>query len=179
VGCGRGRALNLIAGWFPNSRFVGFDLSEEAIAFARHEAKRHGQGNNAFAPRDLSRFDQEADQGAFDLVTTFDAVHDQARPRAVLRGIRRALAPKGVYLAQDIKGSSHVHLNREHPVGTLLYTISCMHCMTVSLAQNGEGLGAMWGREKAEELMREAGFRSIEVHELPHDFQNYYYVCRP
>ena len=54
-----------------------------------------------------------------------------------------------------------------------------MHCMTVSLAQNGEGLGAMWGREKAEELLREAGFGSIEVHELPHDFQNYYYVCRP
>jgi 2-polyprenyl-3-methyl-5-hydroxy-6-metoxy-1,4-benzoquinol methylase len=179
VGCGRGRALNLMAGWFPNSRFVGVDLSNEAIAFARHEAERQGHGNIAFTPRDLSRFDEEADRADYDLVTTFDAVHDQANPRAVLRGIRLSLAPGGVYLAQDIKGSSHVHLNREHPVGTLLYTISCMHCMTVSLAQNGEGLGAMWGREKAEELMGEAGFRSIEVHELPHDFQNYYYVCRP
>jgi 2-polyprenyl-3-methyl-5-hydroxy-6-metoxy-1,4-benzoquinol methylase len=178
VGCGRGRALNLMAGWFPKSRFAGFDLSEEAIAFARHEAERQGHGNVAFAPRDLSRFDQEAERAAFDLITTFDAVHDQANPRAVLRGIRLSLSPDGVYLAQDIKGSSHVHLNREHPVGTLLYTISCMHCMTVSLAQNGEGLGAMWGREKAEELMGEAGFGSIEVHELPHDFQNYYYVCR-
>ena len=75
--------------------------------------------------------------------------------------------------------SSHAHLNRDHPVGTPLYTISCMHCMTVSLAQNGEGLGAMWGRERAEEMMREAGFRSVEVHELPHDFQNYYYICPP
>ena len=178
VGCGRGRALNLMAGWFPNSRFTGFDLSEEAIAFAQGESADRGHRNIAFVARDLSRFDEEAERGAFDLVTTFDAVHDQAYPRAVLRGIRLALAAEGVYLAQDIKGSSHVHLNREHPVGTLLYTISCMHCMTVSLAQNGEGLGAMWGREKAEELMREAGFRSIEVHELPHDFQNYYYVCR-
>jgi SAM-dependent methyltransferase len=179
VGCGRGRALNLMAGWFPDSRFVGLDLSEEAIAFAREEAKRRGRANVAFSVRDLCRFDEEAERAAFDLITTFDAVHDQANPRAVLRGIRLALAADGVYLAQDIKGSSHVHLNREHPVGTLLYTISCMHCMTVSLAQNGEGLGAMWGREQAEELMREAGFRSIEVHELPHDFQNYYYVCRP
>jgi 2-polyprenyl-3-methyl-5-hydroxy-6-metoxy-1,4-benzoquinol methylase len=179
VGCGRGRALNLMAGWFPNSRFVGFDLADEAIAFARQEAERQGHANIAFLSRDLSRFDKEADHAAFDLVTTFDAVHDQANPRAVLRGIRVSLAPDGVYLAQDIKGSSHVHRNREHPVGTLLYTISCMHCMTVSLAQNGEGLGAMSGRERAEELMREAGFRSIEVHELPHDFQNYYYVCRP
>jgi 2-polyprenyl-3-methyl-5-hydroxy-6-metoxy-1,4-benzoquinol methylase len=179
VGCGRGRALNLMAGWFPNSRFVGFDLSDGAIAFARHEAERQGHSNVAFVPRDLSSFDQEVPRADYDLVTTFDAVHDQANPRAVLRGIRLSLAPNGVYLAQDIKGSCHVHLNREHPVGTLLYTISCMHCMTVSLAQDGEGLGAMWGRETAEELMREAGFGSIEVHELPHDFQNYYYVCRP
>jgi SAM-dependent methyltransferase len=178
VGCGRGRAINLMAGWFPNSRFTGFDLSDEAITFAREEAKRGGNVNVTFSARDLTRFDAEAEPAAFDLLTTFDAVHDQANPRAVLRGIRRSLAADGVYLAQDIKGSSHVHLNREHPVGTLLYTISCMHCMTVSLAQNGEGLGAMWGREKAEELMREAGFSGIEVHELPHDFQNYYYICR-
>jgi SAM-dependent methyltransferase len=178
VGCGRGRAINLMAGWYPRSRFVGFDLSDEAIEFGRREAKRQRHANVSLAARDLSRFDEDAAAGAFDLVTTFDAIHDQAKPGAVLRGIYRSLAPDGVYLAQDIKGSSHVHLNRDHPVGTLLYTISCMHCMTVSLAQNGEGLGAMWGREKAEELMREAGFRSIEVHELPHDFQNYYYVCR-
>jgi SAM-dependent methyltransferase len=179
AGCGRGRALNLMAGWFPNSQFTGFDLSEEAIAFAQQDARRLGNGNIKFVARDLSRFDNEAEKGSFDLVTTFDAVHDQANPRALLRGIRASLRPDGVYLAQDIKGSSHAHLNRDHPLGTLLYTISCMHCMTVSLAQNGEGLGAMWGREKAEELIHEAGFSSIEVHELPHDIQNYYYVCRP
>jgi 2-polyprenyl-3-methyl-5-hydroxy-6-metoxy-1,4-benzoquinol methylase len=179
LGCGRGRALNLMAGWFPNSRFVGLDLSEEAIAFAREEAAHAGHGNAAFAVRALSRFDAEAEPASFDFITTFDAVHDQADPHALLRGIRRSLGPDGVYLAQDIKGSSHVHLNREHPLGTLLYTVSCMHCMTVSLAQNGAGLGAMWGREQALELMGEAGFRSIAVHELPHDIQNYYYVCRP
>ena len=179
AGCGRGRALDLMAGWFPNSRFVGYDLSEEAIAFAGVEAKRKGQGNVSFVAQDLSHFGETAEPGAFDLVLTFDAIHDQANPRGVLRGIRRSLADSGVYLAQDIKGSSRVHLNRSHPLGTLLYTISCMHCMTVSLAQGGEGLGAMWGREKAEELLREAGFSSIEVHELTHDIQNYYYVCRP
>jgi len=179
VGCGRGRALNLLAGWFPNSRFVGFDLSEAAIEHGRQEATRAGHDNVTFSARDLSDFDCQADREAFDLVFTFDAVHDQANPGGVLRGIRQSLGPDGVYIAQDINGSSDVHLNREHPIGTLLYTISCMHCMTVSLAQNGEGLGAMWGREKAEALMSEAGFRSIEVYELPHDFQNNYYVCRP
>lgn len=179
VGCGRGRALNLMADWFKNSRFVGYDLSEEAIGFARNEAEQQEHGNARFEVRDLSDFDKEADPRAFDLVTTFDAVHDQAKPMSVLRGIRRSLVDDGIYLAQDIKGSSHHHLNREHPFGTLLYTISCMHCMTVSLAQGGEGLGAMWGRETAEHYFREAGFGSVEVRELPHDPQNYYYICRP
>ena len=66
-----------------------------------------------------------------------------------------------------------------HPIGSLLYTISCMHCMTVSLAQGGDGLGAMWGKEMAVRYLQDAGFHSVEVHELAHDFQNYYYVCRP
>ncbi|HEX7007525.1 MAG TPA: class I SAM-dependent methyltransferase [Alphaproteobacteria bacterium] len=180
VGCGRGRALALMAEWFPNSTFVGYDLSEEAIEWARREAERAGRRNLSFAARDLSRFDEEAEAGAFDLVTTFDAIHDQAKPANVLRGIRRSLAEGGVYLAQDINGSSHVHENCANPIGTLLYTVSCMHCMTVSLAQEGgEGLGAMWGRDTAERMFREAGFGSVEVHELPHDIQNCYYVCRP
>ncbi len=179
VGCGRGRALNRMAEWFPNSRFVGYDLSAEAVAFARAEAEENGRANVTFLARDLGRFDEEAEAESFDLVTTFDAVHDQAKPRAVLRGVRRSLAPGGVYLAQDINGSSHVHGNLDHPIGPLLYTLSCLHCMTVSLAQEGEGLGAMWGRELAEELFAEAGFTSVEVHELAHDIQNCYYVCRP
>jgi 2-polyprenyl-3-methyl-5-hydroxy-6-metoxy-1,4-benzoquinol methylase len=179
VGCGRGRALNLLANWFPNSQFIGIDLSEEAIKVARVEADRQGNKNVSFIARDLSRFDQQAQPGAFDFITTFDAVHDQASPRNVLRGIRISLADDGVYLAQDIKASSDVQHNREHPIGPLLYTISCMHCMTVSLAQGGDGLGAMWGKEMAVQYFQEAGFHSVAVHELAHDFQNYYYVCRP
>jgi hypothetical protein len=97
----------------------------------------------------------------------------------MLRGIHRTLAGDGVYLAQDIKGSSCVHANLGHPMGPFVYTISCLHCMTVSLAQGGAGLGAMWGRELAERMFREAGFGAVEVHELEHDIQNYYYVCRP
>jgi 2-polyprenyl-3-methyl-5-hydroxy-6-metoxy-1,4-benzoquinol methylase len=179
VGCGRGRAPLLMAARFPRSRFVGYDLSPEAIGWADAEAGRRGLGNLDFVVRDLSSFDREADAGRFGLVTTFDAVHDQADPLAVVRGIRRSLSPGGIYLAQDIKGSSEVHNNRDHPIGTLLYTVSCLHCMTVSLAQGGQGLGAMWGRETAEALFQEAGFASVEVHELAHDVQSYYYICRP
>jgi hypothetical protein len=65
----------------------------------------------------------------------------------------------------------------EHPIAPLLYTVSCMHCMTVSLAENGDGLGAMWGEEKALEMLAEAGFGKVAVHQLPHDIQNQYYVA--
>jgi hypothetical protein len=50
--------------------------------------------------------------------------------------------------------------------------------MTVSLADGGAGLGAMWGKEQALAMLAEAGFGDVEVHQLPHDAQNYYYLCR-
>jgi hypothetical protein len=85
---------------------------------------------------------------------------------------------EGVYLMQDISGTSHMDEDVEHPIGTFLYTISCMHCMTVSLAQGGEGLGAMWGEEKTREYLQRAGFRSVTTHQLAHDIQNNWYVVR-
>jgi len=96
----------------------------------------------------------------------------------MLLAIYRALRPNGVFLMQDISASSDVAKNADHPLGTLLYTISCMHCMTVSLACDGHGLGAMWGREKACEMLAEAGFKRIRIHDLPHDPQNCYYVVQ-
>ena len=171
VGSGSGRALNLLARTFPNSRFTGYDISEEAIA--RAEAEAQGLTNVRFEIKDAATLDEKE---RYDLITTFDAIHDQAKPAAVLEGIANALKPDGVYLMQDIAGSSHVHNNMEHPLGTLLYTISTMHCMTVSLSQGGDGLGTMWGEEKAREMLREAGFAKVEVKQLPHDFANSYYV---
>lgn len=178
VGCGRGRIINRLATLFPASRFTGIDLSADAIASAREAAARDGLDNVEFLAADLSDFDVRAKADVFDCVTTFDAVHDQARPLSVLRGIHRTLKPDGVYLMQDIKGSSHIHENVGHPIGTFLYTVSCMHCMTVSLAQGGEGLGAMWGEQLTREYLRRAGFRSIETHQPAHDIQNNWYVVR-
>ena len=178
AGCGRGRALQLLARTFPKSEFVGYDLSGEAVSWANAESERQGLTNVRFEIRDLSRFDEEAEPGAFDFVATFDAVHDQAKPKALLGGIARTLRDDGVYLMQDIHASCEHHNNVEHPMGTLLYTISTMHCMTVSLAQGGEGLGAMWGRETAERYLKEAGFNEFEPHRLDHDPQNDYWVVR-
>jgi len=178
VGCGRGLIMIRLAELYPKSRFIGMDLSEEAIGFARGAAAAKGLRNIEFVSADVSDFDETAEVEAFDLVTTFDAVHDQAKPLRVLKGIHRALKGDGLYLMQDIKGSSYVHNNLEHPIGTFIYTVSCMHCMTVSLAQGGEGLGAMWGEEKTRQYLHHAGFRSVETHELAHDIQNNWYVVR-
>ena len=171
VGSGSGRALNRMARTFPNSRFTGYDISEEAIA--RAEAETQGLTNVRFEIKDAATLDEKE---RYDLITTFDAIHDQAKPAAVLEGIARALKPDGVYPMQDIAGSSHVHNNMEHPLGPLLYTISTMHCMTVSLSQGGNGLGTMWGEEKAREILAEAGFEKVRVEQLPHDFVNSYYI---
>jgi len=179
LGCGRGLALLAMAARYPASRFTGYDLSAEAIAWANERAREQGLTNVRYEARDLSDFDTTSSPAAFDLVLTFDAIHDQARPLNLLRGIRRTLRNDGVYLAQDIHASSHHHEDRDHPLGALLYAVSTMHCMTVSLAQGGEGLGTMWGRERARDYFTRAGFAEIEVNRLPHDVQNDYWVLRP
>jgi ubiquinone/menaquinone biosynthesis C-methylase UbiE len=178
IGCGSGRVIARLAELFPGSSFEGRDLSAEAITAASDTARSKRLSNATFVAQDLSHFDDTAESDAFDLVTTFDAIHDQAQPLNVLKGIRRTLKPDGVYLMQDIRASTHPAENVDHPLGTLLYTVSCLHCMTVSLAQGGEGLGAMWGEQKTREYLVAAGFTSIEVHRLPHDIQNNWYVVR-
>ena len=176
AGCGRGRVLTRLAELYPRSQFVGMDLSRDATAYARTMATKAGLDNIEFVEIDLSAFDTAAEPDVFDFVTTFDAIHDQAKPLSVLKGIHRTLKSDGVYLMQDINGTSHVDKDVAHPIGTFLYTISCMHCMTVSLAQGGEGLGAMWGEEKTRDYLQKAGFRSITTRRLSHDIQNNWYV---
>jgi 2-polyprenyl-3-methyl-5-hydroxy-6-metoxy-1,4-benzoquinol methylase len=175
VGCGSGRALQLLAHSFPKSRFTGIDASERAIEIAREETEAQGLANLRFEARDAAAI-RESD--AFDLVTAFDAIHDQGRPAEVLAGIAAALRPDGVFLMQEIGGSSDVQQDASHPLGTFLYTVSCMHCMTVSLASGGAGLGAMWGERTARRMLAEAGFGQVDVQELPHDPINRYYVSR-
>ncbi|HEY9598963.1 MAG TPA: class I SAM-dependent methyltransferase [Cyanophyceae cyanobacterium] len=175
VGCGSGRALNLMAKQFPNSRFKGYDFSQEAIATAQAEANQQGLTNIQFEVKDAAKLD-EVEQ--YDLICTFDSIHDQAKPDAVLRGIHQALRSDGTYLMQDIRASSNVHGNLDHPVAPFLYTISCLHCMSVSLAADGMGLGAVWGEEKALEMLKDAGFATVTIQQLDHDFLNNFYIVK-
>jgi len=174
IGCGSGHAVNLMAEAFPHSRFVGFDLSDAGIAAGTAEASRKALANARFEKRDAAHFGETA---SYDLITTFDSVHDQARPDLMLASIAQALRPGGVYLCGDIAASSKLAENVNHPLGPFLYTISCMHCMTVSLAEGGMGLGTMWGEEKAQDMLYDAGFTSVETVHVDGDILNAYFIA--
>jgi SAM-dependent methyltransferase len=175
VGCGSGHAINLMAEAFPRSRFVGFDLSEDGLAAATAEATSQGLTNASFVRRDAAALGETA---RFDFITSFDAVHDQAHPDMMLAGIAQALRHDGIYLCVDIAASSTLADNLDHPLAPFLYTTSCMHCMTVSLAYGGMGLGTMWGQQKAHQMLAEAGFASIETVNIEGDILNNYYIAK-
>jgi SAM-dependent methyltransferase len=174
VGCGSGHAANLMAEAFPRSRFTGFDFSEAGIAAARLEAERKGLANVRFEKRDAAHLGEIS---RFDFITTFDAVHDQARPDLMLAGIATALRTGGAYLCVDTSASSQVAENLDHPLGPFLYTVSCMHCMTVSLADGGMGLGTMWGEQTARKMLGEAGFTSVQAAHVDGDVVNAYIIA--
>ena len=174
IGCGSGHAVNVMAESYPASRFVGVDIADTGMAAGMAEAKRKGLTNVRFLNQDAATLDGSEQ---YDFITTFDAVHDQARPDLVLSGIASSLLPGGRYLCVDIAASSDVAGNRDHPLGPFMYTVSCMHCMTVSLAAGGMGLGAMWGEQRACQMLANAGFTSVDVKHVDGDVFHAYYLA--
>jgi hypothetical protein len=78
----------------------------------------------------------------------------------------------------DIRASSNLEDNLDHPLATFLYGVSTLHCMTVSLSLDGDGLGTVWGQQKAEQMLAEAGFTSVEAVHVDADAFNAYYIAR-
>jgi SAM-dependent methyltransferase len=175
VGCGRGRFTLAIATALPKLEAVGFDLDGPTIERANADAKERGLENARFDVADAVAF---AVDPPWDLITAFDAIHDQADPLGVLRRIREALAPGGVFLMVDVRAETDVADNLDHPMGPWLYGISVMHCLQVSLAGGGPGLGTCWGRQQAHDYLREAGFDEVEEARVARDRANIVYVCR-
>ena len=175
IGCGRGRAINLMGKAFSRSEFTGCDISHEGISSAKEEAKNMGLTNVQFEVKDALLVEE---LGKFDLITAFDTIHDQVQPTKVLKAINASLNNDGFLLMQDIAASSKVEKNIDSLLAPTLYTISTMHCMSVSLAFDGEGLGTMWGKELAVNKLTEAGFKDIKVKKVEGDIMNYYYVSR-
>ncbi len=175
VGCGSGHAINVMAQAFPASRFTGIDFSDEGLGAGRAEAARLGLTNASFVAADVAALDMPE---SYDAITVFDAIHDQAAPAAVLANIYRALRPGGYLLMVDIKASSQLEDNVGVPLATYLYTVSTMHCMTVSLGLDGAGLGTCWGSQLATSMLTDAGFGDVEVREIDSDPINNYYIAR-
>lgn len=168
VGCGAGTAAILMAEAFPSSSVTGFDVSAESLRIARSRA---ATGNVEF---DEYSADSIPVDPPFDLITTFDVIHDLANPLAGLTRIREALGPDGQYLMMEPNASSDL-IDNLNDRGALLYGISAMLCMTQSLAVGGEGLGAAWGRERAEEYATRAGFTRFEhLEDISNKFSVFY-----
>lgn len=156
LGCGAGTAAILMAEAFPASHVTGFDTSSESLRVAR---ERSTAPNLEFVAIGVESIPVEP---PFDLITSFDVIHDLADPLAGLTRIRDALAPDGVYLMMEPNMSSRLENNLDDR-GALTYGISALHCMTQSLARGGEGVGAAWGREMAEDYAHQAGFSSFQT----------------
>jgi SAM-dependent methyltransferase len=175
VGCGTGHSTNLLARAHPRSRFVGYDIAADAIERARAEADAYGLDNVTFEVLDVARLPA---QPAVDAVFAFDAIHDQVDPAGVLARIFDALAPAGVFVMVDIKAHSNLEDNLHNPFAPMLYAVSTLHCMTVSLAHDGAGLGTVWGEELARTMLADAGFVDVTVHDVPDDPLDVVYVAR-
>ncbi len=160
IGCGHGRALIKLAQTYPRSRYVGYDTFAPSIARATANAQAAGVA-------DCVRFEhRDASQGLpeqYDVITTFDVVHDAVNPRGLLRAIREGLQPDGRYVCMEFNGSDKLEENAG-PIGSLFYGGSVMYCMTTSLAGHGEGLGTLGLPEpKLRELAAEAGFGTVRL----------------
>jgi SAM-dependent methyltransferase len=154
VGCGSGRAVITIAGAFPNARIYGYDGHPGSVERAQANAQAAGvAGRVTFEVVDCARLPTER----FDFISVFDVVHDSVDPLGLLKSIRAALKPGGTCLMVEVNASNRVeeHIN---PMGRMMYAASTLYCMTVSLAHDGAGIGALMGEPKARELVSEAGF---------------------
>jgi len=175
VACGTGHALIVLARAFPAATFTGYDLDEHAIARARAEAAGTGCANVSFEVADAARLTGEA---RFDVIFVFDAIHDQAEPDAVLAAISRALVPGGLLFMREPHGAGTFAENLANPMAPVLYSVSTLHCMTVSLAHGGPGIGTLFSEEQATRMLASAGFGGPQVHPAPGNPLGAVYVTR-
>jgi 2-polyprenyl-3-methyl-5-hydroxy-6-metoxy-1,4-benzoquinol methylase len=158
IGCGAGQCLIPVALEYPRSLFHGFDVDQASIDRARLKADRSGLAGRVVFERIAA--EQLPFENRFDLVMAFNCIHDMAQPRQVLQTVRRIIKSDGTFLWSEARAGDKLEENLT-PQGRTMYASSTMHCMTVSLAQRGEGLGSVIGPAKARMLALEAGFSSF------------------
>jgi len=174
LGCGRGRALIELARAFPNSRYVGYDAFGPNVARASSTAEAAGVTDRVSFRRQVIT-DELPEQ--YDVITTFDVVHDAADPLALVSAIRRGLRPDGTYLCLEVNCAETIEENAASPLGAAWYSNSVLYCLTTSLAQGGVGLGACGLPEgKLRELCLAAGFSSVRRLPIDNPFNTLYEI---
>ena len=174
AGCGDGAVLTILARMFPRSGFRGYDISGEMVDRANERADEAGLSNIEFTIGDVASLDEPR---SYDLILALESIHEVAFPRLALRNIANALRRDGVFLMQEVAASSHLARNVENPFAPMLYALSLLHAVPVSLAQDGEALGRMWGEERARQMLHEAGFTKTRFDGIPSDPLRYYCVA--
>lgn len=177
IGCGNGQALLYLAQAYPTATLVGYDAYAPAIAAANANAMKAGLGDRVrYEVCDVTT----GIPGTYDLITSFDVVHDMPRPRPALQEIRRALTPGGAYFVLEFNFFSDLQQNIDHPmgIGAFGYSASTNYCMTQALAVGGEGTGACLGEDRMRALAAEAGFGHFRRLDFPMNPFNLFYELR-
>lgn len=174
IGCGCGQSTVAMAKAFPKSKVLGIDYHGPSIERARKLAAARDLTNVEFLQAPAQEIPKNR---RFELICSFDCIHDMVDPDATLKAIREALADDGVYVWSEPNASANAHENR-NPLGKTFHTISPLHCMTVSLAYNGAGLGTVIGEEGARALAKAAGFSSFERLPIQNPFNQFFALRR-
>eukprot|EP00887_Chlorella_sp_A99_P003698 scaffold7.g3698.t1 len=180
VGCGCGEALMAVAAAFPQCQCFGYDISQIALSAARKEAERRGLTNVQFLDPGLEE-EKLSEEPTYQLIITHDAVHDMARPSAVMPHCRKALLDDGCWVIGDMSAlESHGANVHGHPLAPLLYGFSCHICLPSGMSAPGaEGLGTLGISEsKMKAMLKGAGFGSAEVLDWESPL-NRFYIARP
>jgi SAM-dependent methyltransferase len=176
IGCGGGVTLTTIAEAFPNTRCVGYDPSSSAVALARRRAADLGLTNVEVHEAAAEHLPPEP---SFDLVLTFDCLHDMPRPDVAARAVRRSIRDDGTWLIKDIRSTGDFDLDRRNPLLGLFYGFSVASCLQSAMSEpGGLGLGTLGlHADRARELVEEAGFSRFRTHDVD-DAANLYYEVR-
>ena len=155
LGCGLGASTVLLAQEYVQSTFFGSDYHARSIELAGKRAADAGVANRvSFEIASASTFSGHD----YDLVATFDCLHDMGDPLGAARHVREAIAPDGTWLVVEPAAADTVTENL-NPVGRIYYNFGTLLCVPSALSQpGGYALGAQAGEAAIRRIVTDAGF---------------------